>query len=91
MYLHNRIKLPNAVKVCLKPFEYIAVISYPLYLIHQNVGYGFIRHMQRMNINDNIILAVTCCIMVFIGALIHYLWEVPVVRFLRTRKNGENL
>lgn len=57
-------------------------LTYPLYLIHQNVGYIMINEL-RDNMGNVQAVAVTVICMLAISALIFLVWERPVGRLLK--------
>ncbi|HTY64307.1 MAG TPA: acyltransferase [Acidobacteriota bacterium] len=59
-------------------------ISYPLYLLHQNVGYAIIRCLnQVLRINSNVAILAAFAIVVLGATAVTRLVEQPSLRFLR--------
>lgn len=76
---NNKLKLLECKKLL-----YIARISYPLYLIHQNISYcieiALIKHM-------NLFFAGTICIIISLtlATILYYSVEKPVAKFVKSR------
>lgn len=68
-----------------RPLAYLGSISYPLYLIHQNVGYVIIRALNGAGWNANLsLLAAVSIVLVLSAALSRYV-EWPAVRAIKER------
>lgn len=67
-----------------KPFLFVASISYPLYLIHQNMGYLI---FDKVGITENSAVLIIGCLILSLGIayLIHRFLELPMVSFLKKR------
>lgn len=63
-----------------KPLVFLASISYPLYLIHQNVGYSIIMNLYRAGIRNEIIVVIPIIILPLLAYLMHRIIEVPVLK-----------
>ncbi len=75
--LLEKINLPSLIY---KPFQFIALISYPLYLIHQMVGFGIIKNLQALGFENEIWLLLPFAISVTLAYLIHRFIEVPAAK-----------
>lgn len=67
-----------------RPLVFVGTISYPFYLLHQNLGYIAIRELSLRGVNSNLAIILT---MVLVGAaatIITYTVEKPALSFLRT-------
>ena len=73
-----------------RPIVFLASISYPLYLIHQNIGYAIIINLYRMGIKSEIIIIIPTIILVGVAYLLHQFIEIPVLFYHCGGKNGEN-
>lgn len=62
---------------------FLGAISYPLYLIHQNIGYIVIRFLDRINAPAPLMLIIPTSIVLLLATLIHYFVEVPGQRKIR--------
>jgi peptidoglycan/LPS O-acetylase OafA/YrhL len=65
-----------------RPLVFAGYISYPLYLIHQNVGYALLRRLHGSPTLDTLIVIV---VMVAAATAVSYLVEHPATRYLRAR------
>lgn len=63
-----------------KPLVFLASISYPLYLIHQNVGYSIIMNLYRAGIRNEVIIVIPIIILSLLAYLMHRIIEVPVLK-----------
>lgn len=93
--LHSRnISIPTVGWVC-KPLIKVAKISYPLYLVHQNVGYAIMRTLQYEGISywSSAIIALTVSIIA--AYLIHRFVEIPcgkmIMRLYNKRKSQKSV
>lgn len=62
---------------------YIAKISYPLYLIHQMIGYSIISHLQKIGLRSEIYILIPMIISIFLATVINWCSE----NFLKKVKN----
>ena len=65
----------------LRKWERWGLLTYPLYLIHQNIGYYLLNILKPLN--KYISLIIVCFLMIFISFLIHKLFEVKIARNLK--------
>ncbi len=73
-------------RLCNKPLIFIGIISYPLYLIHQNIGFVLIRSLSKIISNEILVIAVALCIVIFLAWVITRYLEYPIMLILRKRK-----
>jgi len=74
-----------------KPLLFLGAISYPLYLIHQNIGYIILNNMNEMNININIRILISLFFVVALAYLCHIMIEKPAMKLsLEIRKRLAN-
>lgn len=71
------IKLPKCVKKIMSLFSFVAGISYPLYLIHQNIGYVIIQFMEMKGLTNEVFLLIPIILVVTIAFLLHQFIELP--------------
>lgn len=64
-----------------RPIVYISSISYPLYLIHQNVGYAIIKFLENY-IGSEWLILIPITISILIATMLHKYIEVPSAKFL---------
>ena len=77
----NRLRI-----IAARPLLYLGAISYPLYLIHQHIGYIVIRQLYAAQIdNPLLILGIPIAVVLLLAAAIHHGIETPALRILRTR------
>ena len=60
---------------------WLAGISYPLYLIHQNIGYSIIQALTHHKVPLLIAISITAGLMMIIAQIIHSLIEDPAHRY----------
>ncbi|MBE9601649.1 acyltransferase [Pedobacter sp. MC2016-24] len=66
-----------------KPFLFLGYISYPLYLLHQNIGYVLILKLNRIISNEYLVILITFSSMVFLAWIVTHFIEKPILHFLR--------
>lgn len=71
--------------IAIRPLIFLGSISYPLYLIHQNIGYVLINKLQTENVSTIISLLLTISIMIITATLINLYVEKPSMRYLKAR------
>ncbi len=69
----------------LAPFAWLGAISYPLYLLHQDIGYVALQWLQGAGIGVWPSLLLTAALVMALAALVHYAVEDPAMRWLRRR------
>lgn len=69
--------------LAIRPLKFLGMISYPLYLIHQNIGYVIIRTLEGEGADPT--LAIACALVTAIGlaTAITFLVERPVMNLIR--------
>lgn len=72
-FLQNRILL------------FLGAISYPFYLIHQNIGFAIIYRLKMILDNDFFYIPVTFTIVLFLAWLISKYVEKPAIQFIRKK------
>ncbi len=72
-----------------KPLVFLGLISYPMYLVHQNVGYVMLNQIKPF-LGDYPILFIGITMLSLIGFsyLIHRFFEIPSLRFFRRIKKA---
>ena len=71
----------------LYPLEYLSTISYPLYLLHQNIGYAVMEYTRKMITDSEWIVLLPCCLVGLIAHIVHKYVEIPVSRKLQLKLN----
>lgn len=69
----------------LAPWVWLGSISYPLYLLHQDIGYVSMLVLQGAGMASLASLIVTLALVIALAALVHHLLEDPAMRWLRVR------
>lgn len=77
------IVLHKTVRQILHPLETIAAISYPLYLLHQNIGYAVMENLRPVITDSEWIIILPCILVGVIAYLIHRFVEIPVTNRYR--------
>ena len=83
----------NLIKNMLKPLAFIAGISYPLYLIHQNIGHTIIYHMEAVGLQSEIFLCIPITVSILLAVGIQRYVETPFARLEKklTSRYNKNL
>lgn len=68
-------------------FVKVASFSYPLYLIHQNVGYCVINVLIKNGCDSEVILIIPILVSVIIAFMLNTLIEKPILNLVRSRMN----
>jgi peptidoglycan/LPS O-acetylase OafA/YrhL len=64
---------------------YLGSISYPLYLVHQNIGYVILNMFNNLGIENHIVFLVPVIISIAIASLITFYIEKPLQRLKQTK------
>jgi peptidoglycan/LPS O-acetylase OafA/YrhL len=74
-------------KISIKPLAFIGRISYPLYLVHQNLGYIIINFLEE-KLNDFYIfyLILPFLLSVTIAYIVHITVEIPIANWVRGKR-----
>ena len=67
------------------PLIFLGTISYPLYLLHQNIGYIVIRDLVRLDINTNVAILCAVTISISLASIVTWGVERPARSLLRKR------
>ncbi len=76
-------------RLAVRPLLLLGAVSYPLYLVHQNIGYVLLRMLYARGVPTNAGLVVTLGAVLLLAWLLHVLVEAPgqrAVRSLRGRR-----
>ncbi|TWT74683.1 Acyltransferase family protein [Posidoniimonas polymericola] len=65
---------------------YLGALSYPLYLVHQNIGYVIMRSAEAAGIAPGLGVAAAVAVAVVLAAALHHLVEGPSLACLRGRR-----
>jgi len=69
-----------------RPLLLLGSIAYPLYLLHQNIGYVCIRWLEGLGVDASLAVVVAAVAMLALAYLVTVACEQPVVRWLRKIK-----
>ena len=68
-----------------RPLLFLGAISYPLYLLHQNIGYVVIRAMAARGLDPNLCILIAVVLSIVLATLLTHAVERPAMRRIRTR------
>ena len=76
-----------------KPLVFLGTISYPIYLLHQAIGYIFIQGLGSMGFSPYSSIAIVLLLIGLISWLLHIRVEIPMQQFLRSKglRHGNNI
>jgi len=69
--------------ISVKPLLFLGYISYPLYLIHQYIGYIIILKLKSLNFNEYLAILIAICFVITLAWIITVFLEKPILAFLR--------
>jgi peptidoglycan/LPS O-acetylase OafA/YrhL len=67
----------------LRPWVWLGAVSYPLYLLHQEIGFVLIHGLQRAGMGTITSLGLTTLACLALAAAVHYRLEQPALKGLR--------
>ena len=79
----NFYKLSDKSICLLRPLAFLASISYPVYLIHQNLGYAIINLFEVNDITTELVIIIPIAVSILLGWLLHKFVEIPTSKTLR--------
>lgn len=68
----------------LRPVIWLGLISYPLYLTHQNLGYALMRELRGCGLGGYASVSLASLLAILLAALIHRSVELPVTKQVRS-------
>ncbi len=77
--------------IVLPPLIFLGDISYPLYLLHQHIGYAVISRMQAAGLAAEPWLLVPAAVSLVLAAAVHRLVEKPAREWLREKWRNSSL
>jgi len=80
LFIYGKLKVLN-----LAPFLFLGYISYPLYLLHQNIGYAMINTFKIYLGNDFLAILLTLSIMFFFAWIVKKFLEKPIITYLNAK------
>ena len=69
-----------------KVLLFLGTISYPLYLIHQNLGYNVIKQFEIWGYSNFFVIILTMVIFILLASLISFYIEKPMINFFRNTR-----
>jgi len=66
----------------LTPLSFIAKISFPIYLVHQNFGYAIIELFKNNGVVTELVILIPFALSIVLGWLLNKFVEVPAYKFL---------
>ena len=80
--LHERgVRPTGPVEKLLRPLAFVAAVSYPLFLFHQNIGYAILLGLESHGLTNEVFMLVPIAFMVGIAYLIHRFVERPLRKY----------
>jgi peptidoglycan/LPS O-acetylase OafA/YrhL len=70
-------------RLCARPFLWLGAISYPLYLIHENIGFTLLMHLGKRGVPPWIGVVVGICVALGLAHLLTVAVEQPALRAIR--------
>jgi peptidoglycan/LPS O-acetylase OafA/YrhL len=67
------------------PFVWLGTISYPLYLVHENIGWAIILKLLSIHVSMDLAIALTLSIVLLLAGVLTRWIEQPAMRWIRTR------
>jgi peptidoglycan/LPS O-acetylase OafA/YrhL len=61
----------------------LGILSYPLYLIHENIGWGVIFNLEKIGINSNLAIVIAVVLSVFLAFSLNKAVEIPATKKIR--------
>lgn len=84
MYLLVFLIVRNKLKFLNKPFFiYLGILTYPLYLLHQNIGYIIFNNLNEY-LNKYVILSFTILFMLVLSYILNRYVEAPITKYLNS-------
>lgn len=80
LFIYGKLKVLNWA-----PLLFLGYISYPLYLLHQNIGYAMISTFKFYIHNDLIVILITLSIMFFFAWVVKKYLEKPIITYLNAK------
>ncbi len=68
-----------------RPLLWLGTISYPLYLVHENIGFVILLKSQAAGLDHWTALALALAVIVPLAAALHYAVEMPASRWISSR------
>ena len=70
-----------------KLLVWLAQISYPVYLIHQNIGFAVMKKLDALGLTSQLYIAIPIALTLLLGTILHRYVELPEGRRLLAKQN----
>ena len=64
---------------------WLGAISYPLYLLHENIGWSVLRRLEAAGLEVNLSVGLAIGLALLLAHLLHQAVEMPAMRWIRAR------
>jgi peptidoglycan/LPS O-acetylase OafA/YrhL len=64
---------------------FLGAVSYPLYLLHENIGFVFMRALYAQGASTPVAIGLTLVLILALAAVVAHVVERPAMRFIRQR------
>ncbi|WP_069660296.1 acyltransferase family protein [Arcticibacter eurypsychrophilus] len=78
LFVYNKLKVLN-----IRPLVFLGYVSYPLYLLHQNIGFILMKTLKLYISNEFVVIFLCVVILIGIAWLVARYLEKPILYFLR--------
>lgn len=69
----------------LKPLVWLGTVSYPLYLLHENIGWSVMLQLRKIGLSMDLTIVITLCVSLFLAGIVTFWVEQPAMRWIRAR------
>lgn len=69
----------------LKPIVWLGTVSYPLYLLHENIGWAVMLQLQKLGLSMDLTIIITLCVSLALAGAVAFWVEQPAMRWIRLR------
>ncbi len=73
-----------------KPLVWLGTISYPLYLLHENIGWALMLQLQKIGLSLDLTIVATICASLLLAAAVTFWVEQPSMRWIRSGYKNRN-
>lgn len=71
----------NFISRLLRPLAWLSAISYPVYLLHQNIGYIIIKGMEKVGMTSEFALIIPVAVIILIAYVLNKIVGDPAINF----------
>ncbi len=86
LFIYDKLKV-----VSCKPLMFLGYISYPLYLLHQNIGSYIMNTLESYNIQEYIVIIITICLLIILAWAVTRYIEKPILKYLRGGRHRQQI